>query len=154
MRRVLGGMLLMVLASVALAQESPAIGWTLLDQFDKPYTATADLKVLLVAHDMAGSKLVKAALADRPAGYLESRGAVFVADISRMPAPISKLFAVPAMRDYSYRVLLDREPRVANRFPAKADTVTWLQLEQGAVVATQQFESAEALRQAMERGTP
>lgn len=154
MRRVLGGMLLMVLASLAVAQESPAIGWTLLDQFDKPYTATTGLRVLLVAHDMAGSKLVKAALAERPAGYLEAHNAAFVADVSRMPAPISKLFAIPAMRDYSYRVLLDREPRVANRFPAQADAVTWLQLEQGEVVSTHQLDSAEALRQALERGEP
>ncbi|MCP1624840.1 hypothetical protein J2T47_003591 [Pseudomonas nitroreducens] len=154
MRRVLGGMLLMVLASLALAQESPAVGWTLLDQFDKPYTANADLKVLLVAHDMAGSKLMKAALAERPAGYLEARHAAFVADISRMPAPISKLFAIPAMRDYSYRVLLDREPRLANRFPAQADAVTWLQLDQGKVVSTHQFDSTEALSQALERGAP
>lgn len=154
MRRVLGGMLLMVLASVAVAQDSPAIGWTLLDQFDRPYTATTDLKVLLVAHDMAGSKLVKAALAGRPAGYLEARHAAFVADISRMPAAISKLFAIPAMHDCSYRVLLDREPRVANRFPAQADALTWLQLEQGEVVSTHQLDSAEALRQALERSTP
>jgi hypothetical protein len=153
-KRLLSGLLLMVLASLAMAQESPAIGWTLLDQFDKPYTANADLKVLLVAHDMAGSKLVKAALADRPQGYLESRSAAFVADISRMPAPISSLFAIPAMRDYSYRVLLDREPRVASRFPATADTVTWLQLEQGKVVASHSFDSADALRQALERGAP
>ena len=151
---MLGGLLWMALASLAVAQESPAIGWTLLDQFGKPYTANAELKVLLVAHDMAGSKLVKAALADRPAGYLESRQAVFVADISRMPAPISKLFAIPALRDYSYRVLLDREPRVANRFPAQADAVTWLQLEQGQVVAAHQLDSAEALRRALERGAP
>jgi hypothetical protein len=147
-------MLLMVLASLAVAQDSPAIGWTLLDQFDKPYTATTDLKVLLVAHDMAGSKLVKAALAERPSGYLEARNAAFVADISRMPAPISKMFAIPSMREYSYRVLLDREPRVANRFPAKADAVTWLQLEQGKVVAIHQLDSVEALRQALERGAP
>ncbi|WP_338125452.1 FAD/FMN-containing dehydrogenase [Pseudomonas nitroreducens] len=154
MKRVLGGLLWMVLASLAVAQESPAIGWTLLDQFDQPYTANADLKVLLVAHDMTGSKLVKAALAERPVGYLDARHAAFVADISRMPAPISKLFAIPAMRDYAYRVLLDREPRVANRFAAQADAVTWLQLEQGKVVATHQLDSAEALRQALERGAP
>jgi hypothetical protein len=147
-------MLLMVMASLAVAQESTAVGWTLLDQFDKPYTANADLKVLLVAHDMASSKLVKAALAECPADYLEARHAAFVADISRMPAPISKMFAIPAMRDYSYRVLLDREPRVANRFPAQADAVTWLQLEQGKVVSTHQLDSAEALRQALERGEP
>ena len=141
MKRLLSGFVLMVVASFAVAQESPAIGWTLLDQFDKPYTANADLKVLLVAHDMAGSKLVKAALADRPQGYLESRSAAFVADISRM-------------RDYPYRVLLDREPRVASRFQATANAVTWLQLEQGKVVASHSFDSSDALRQALERGAP
>lgn len=154
MRRLLGGLLLMVLASSGQAEEKLAVGWTLLDQFDKPYTANADLKVLLVAHDMGGSKLLKAALDGRPQGYLEARQAVFVADISRMPSAISKLFAVPAMRDYSYRVLLDREPRVANQFPARPDAVTWLQLERGKVVATRQIESADLLRQALERGAP
>lgn len=151
MKRMLSGLLLMVLASVVQAQDSPAIGWTLLDQFDKPYTADADLRVMLIARDMAGSKLMKAALEAKPAGYLEARKAVFVADISRMPAPIAKMFAVPAMRDYSYRVLLDREPRVASRFDTRPDSVTWLQLEQGKVVASHSYDSADALRQALER---
>jgi len=80
--------------------------WTLLDQHDQAYSLDADAQVLLVAHDMEGAKLVKAALADQPTGYLEARHGVFVADIQRMPALISKLFAIPAMRDYSYRVCL------------------------------------------------
>lgn len=152
MKRLLSGLLFLVLSVGALAQEAgPATGWTLLDQFDKPYTADADLRVMLIARDMAGSKLVKAALDGRPAGYLEARHAVFVADISRMPGAISSMFAVPAMRDYSYRVLLDREARVANRFDAQAAAVTWLQLEQGKVVSSRRFDSAAALRQALER---
>jgi hypothetical protein len=58
------------------------------------------------------------ALQGQPKGYLEARHAVFVADIQRMPRLIAKMFAVPAMRDYSYRVMLDREGRVAPRIPA------------------------------------
>lgn len=153
MKRLLGGLLFLMLSTVAVAQDAvTATGWTLLDQFDKPYTAGSDLRVLLIACDMTGSKLVKAALEGQPAGYLESRHAVFVADISRMPGPISSMFAVPAMREYNYRVLLDREARVANRFDAKPDAVTWLQLQHDKVVATQRFDSADALRQALERG--
>ncbi|MNP63693.1 hypothetical protein D3C76_1591220 [compost metagenome] len=107
--------------------------------------------MLLVARDMDGAKLVKAALAEQPKGYLESRDAVFVADIQRMPALISKLFAIPAMRDYNYRVMLDREGQVASRYPGQEGKVLWLQLEQGALVSQQEFADAKALKAALEK---
>lgn len=42
--------------------------WTLLDQYDQPYSLGADTRLLLVARDMDGAKLVKAALAGQPKG--------------------------------------------------------------------------------------
>ncbi|MBO3276742.1 FAD/FMN-containing dehydrogenase [Pseudomonas schmalbachii] len=152
MRKFCGLVLLWLVSLAAGAQgpESPA-GWTLLDQFDKPYTLDDRLRVLLIARDMTGANLVKEALAERPQGYLEARHAAFVADISSMPAVISKLFAVPAMRDYAYRVLLDRGPRVANRYPQAPEKVLWLQLEGGSVVSSQTFDSAQKLREALEQ---
>lgn len=125
--------------------------WTLLDQHDQAYSLNDQTHTLLVARNMDGAKLVKAALADQPKGYLEARNTVFVADIQRMPALISKLFAIPAMRDYSYRVLLDREGTVATRYAGAEDKVLWLQLDNGQVVATHEYESADALRQALEQ---
>jgi hypothetical protein len=123
--------------------------WTLLDQYDQPYSLGPDTRVLLVASDMDGARLVKAALAERPKGYLEARQAVFVADIQRMPALISKLFAVPAMRDYHYRVMLDREGRVASRYAGEAGKVLWLTLDHGKLVAQQSFSDAQALGEAL-----
>lgn len=125
--------------------------WTLLDQYDHPYTLDADTRILLVARDMDGAKLVKAAMAELPKGYLEARHAVFVADIQRMPALISKLFAVPAMRDYTYRVLLDREGQVASRYQGEAGQVQWLQLDRGTWVSQRSFADAQALRSALEQ---
>ncbi|AXQ47850.1 FAD/FMN-containing dehydrogenase [Pseudomonas sp. SAR267] len=127
--------------------------WTLLDQYDQPYSLKPDTHILLVARDMEGAKLVKAALADAPKGYLEARDAVFVADIHRMPALISKLFAIPAMRDYSYRVLLDREGRIASRYPGQAGQVSWLRLKDGVLVSEQAFADAVALKAALD-GVP
>ena len=66
-----------------------------------------------------------------------------------MPALIAKLFAIPAMRDYSYRVLLDREGRVASRYPGAEDKVLLLQLEHGRVTAKQEVADAQALREAL-----
>ena len=128
--------------------------WTLLDQFDQPYSLNDELQVLLVARSMAGAKLLAAALDQQPKGYLESRKVVFLADISRMPSVIATAFAVPAMCDYNYRVMLDRDARIAPRYPVENDAVLWLQLQQGRVQAQQTFTQASALRDALEALAP
>lgn len=142
---------LLPLLAHALESGDTLAPWTLLDQHDQPYSLSPETRVLLVARDMDGARLVKAALAARPKGYLEARQAVFVADIQRMPALISKLFAVPAMRDYSYRVMLDREGRVASRYAGDAGQVLWLTLDHGKLVAQRAFSDAQALGAALER---
>lgn len=128
--------------------------WTLLDQFDQAYSLDNQTQILLVARSMDGAKLVSAALADLPKGYLEARHAVFVADIQRMPALIAKMFAVPAMRDYAYRVLLDRDGRVAPRYPGAADKVLWLQLNNGHLQAQHEYATAADLRAALDQLKP
>lgn len=124
--------------------------FTLNDQHDTAFTLDASTRVLLAAGDMDGAKLVKAAVAEQPKGYLEARHAVFVADIQRMPALISKLFAVPAMRDYSYRVVLDREGQVVPQYAVAENQVLLLQLDNGKLVQKQSFSDADALRKAID----
>ncbi|GAB3369893.1 FAD/FMN-containing dehydrogenase [Azotobacter armeniacus] len=128
--------------------------WTLLDQHEQAYSLSGETRILLVARSMDGARLVKAALKARPQGYLEARQVVFVADISRMPSLIASLFAVPAMRDYSYRVLLDRDARIVSRYPGDPDKVLWLGLEQGRLRARREFDDASALSAAIERTAP
>ncbi len=128
--------------------------WTLLDQYEQPYTLSDDLRVLLVARDMAGARLVEAALADKPKAYLEDRRAVFLADISRMPSPIARMFAIPAMRDYRYRVVLDRQARIVPRYDAPPDAVLWLQLKDRRVQDRRSFTDAAQLGAALQRLEP
>ena len=145
-------LLLCLLSSVALAMEPDErlAPWTLLDQFDAPYTLNDETHILLVARDMDGAKLVNAALEGQPKGYLEQRQAVFLADISRMPSVIATLFALPKMRDYNYRILLDRNARIAPRYPAGEGEVLWLQLEDGQLLEQKVFKDAAALKQALD----
>ncbi|WP_167635621.1 hypothetical protein [Pseudomonas syringae] len=124
--------------------------WTLLDQYDQPYTLNNQTQTLLVARSMDAAKLVNAALQDKPKGFLESRHTVFVADIQKMPTIIAKMFAIPKMRDYSYRVMLDRDARIVPQYAGDDDKVLWLQLRDGQLVSQQQFGSADALRAALE----
>nr|WP_226927642.1 FAD/FMN-containing dehydrogenase [Pseudomonas veronii] len=128
--------------------------WTLLDQFDQAYTLDDQAQVLLVARSMDAAKLVNAALQGQPKGYLEARHGVFVADIQRMPRLVAKLFAVPAMQSYNYRVMLDRDARIAPRYPAPVDKVLWLQLDNGKLTARHEYGSAAELREALEQVKP
>ncbi len=152
MRSVLAVFMLLLCASaMALEKGERLLPWTLLDQFDKAYTLDQQARILLVARNMAGAKLLKAALEEKQKGFLETRQAVFVADVSRMPAVVSTLFAVPAMRDYNYRVLLDSQSRVASRYPAAEDQVLWLDIDRGVLRDSRTFTDAQALRQALEQ---
>ena len=152
MRSVIAVFLLLLCGTVmALEKGERLLPWTLLDQFDKAYTLDQQARILLVARNMTGAKLLNAALEGKPKGFLEARQAVFVADVSRMPAVISTLFAVPAMRDYQYRVLLDSQSRVASRYPAAEDQVLWLDLDRGVLRDSRTFSDAQALRQALEQ---
>ncbi|PMU08170.1 MULTISPECIES: FAD/FMN-containing dehydrogenase [unclassified Pseudomonas] len=145
---------LLPLWAQALEEGERLAPWTLLDQFDQPFTLDNQTQTLLVARSMDAAKLVAAALQDQPKGYLEARHAVFVADIQRMPRLIAKMFAVPAMRDYPYRVLLDRDGRVAPRYPGPVDKVLWLQLKDGQLVGQYEFATAAQLREALEKALP
>ncbi len=153
-RWILLCLVLLAAAVQAVENGERLVPWTLNDQFDRSYTLDEQLRVLLVARSMAGSKLLGAALEGRPQGYLEARHALFVADISRMPSLVGKLFAIPKMRDYSYRVLLDREAQVVPQYAAPEDGVLWLQLDRGVLRGRKVFTDAAALRAALEQVVP
>jgi hypothetical protein len=136
-------------SAVALETGDPVSPWTLLDQFDKPFTLTDDTRVLLIARSMSAARLVNAALDATPKGYLESRHAAYVADIEHMPA-VARAFAVPAMRSAQYRILLDTQGRVAPRYEGSREGVQWLELRNGTLNAQRQFSDADQLRQALE----
>ncbi|MFN9528153.1 MAG: FAD/FMN-containing dehydrogenase [Pseudomonadaceae bacterium] len=145
-------LLLLCLLSTAVLALEPGerlAPWTLLDQHDVPYTLNDETRILLVARDMDGAKLVNAALEGKPKGYLDERQAVFLADISRMPSVIASLFALPKMRDYNYRILLDHDARIAPRYQVGEGEVLWLQLEDGKLVEQSVFREAKALKRAL-----
>lgn len=147
---------ILLLALLPLTAQALQVGdrltpWTLLDQYDQPYTLNKQARTLLVARSMDAAKLVNVALKDKPKGFLESRQTVFVADIQKMPSVIATLFAIPKMRDYSYRVILDRDARIVPQYAGDEDKVLLLQLRDGQLVGQQQFSSAEQLLAALER---
>lgn len=126
----------------------PVVRWTLLDQHEQAYTLDDQAQVLLVARSMSAARMVNAALEDQPAGYLEARKVIYIADIEMMPA-LMKPVIVPAMRSAKYRILLDQDGRVAARYAGDRDSVQWLTLEKGVVTQEKHFTEAEVLGKAV-----
>ena len=147
--------LALLLSAATLLAQAANVGdtltpWTLNDQFDQPYTLDQNTRILLVARDMKAAQMVKAAIEDQPKGYLEARHAVFLADVHGMPSLIGKLFAIPSMKGYNDRVVLDRDGTSADQYPGAKEQILLLQLDNGKLVSQQAFTTATALREALD----
>jgi len=73
------------------------------DQFDKPVVIGPATQVLVLTAEKPASDLVIKVLGSKPKGALESSGLVYVADISAMPVVITRMFALPKLRERPFR---------------------------------------------------
>jgi len=150
------GALLLVLAAALAAAEPYAVGGTLRpfsleDQHGEQGTVGERTRLLVLSRDMGAGDVVKGALADAEQKYLDEHAAVYVADISGMPALVSRMIAVPRMRERKYRVLLDRNGAVGRDFPYVEKRPTVVALDQLRIVAVEHPATAADLRDALER---
>ena len=124
---------------------------TLADQHDVDGAVSADTRSVVFSRDMQAAKVVRDALGDHPAPLLDAARAVIIADISRMPSLITKLFALPAMRKRPFRMLLDRDGKVTADFPSARGKVTVFDLRAFTIERVEYVESADELRAALRR---
>ncbi len=118
----------------------------LTDQHDAAWELGPTVRILLVTHDMDGGAIVRETLGDTPQATLDAAGVAYVADVSGMPALVSRLMAVPRMRKRPYRVLLDRDGAATRDVPSEKGRVTVVRLDGGTVASIEQVGDREALR--------
>ena len=150
-RALLGAMVLVPLWGAAAPVEPGAVlpTLTLSDQHDKPWTAGPSTKHLLFAADKAASDLANALLAAQGPGFLSGSGIVYVADISAMPALVTRLFARPKLRELPFPIGLVSEAALTADLPRQPGRVTVLDLNQGVITQIRYAADAKALRMAL-----
>ena len=104
---------------------------TLNDQHDKPYSLAADTRQILFAADNGGAGLVMAELDRRGATWLKDTKRAYLADIHKMPSLVTRLFAMPKLREKAYPIALGREAADLAMYPRKKDCVTLLPIQAG-----------------------
>jgi hypothetical protein len=127
----------------------------LADQHGELASVDSRVRLLIFAADMDGGDLANRAIEPDPSLHdLPAHSAVFVSDVSRMPAVITRLFARPSMRRRPYRMLLDTGPGPTVRIPRRAGKVTLVGLDALAVRSIAFADSPEAVAQALRAGAP
>ena len=90
--------------SLTVGSDLPTL--TIKDQFEKEHTVDANTKTIIFSATKAESATIKDFLTTKDKDYLTNNNIAYVADITGMPSLISKFFALPKMRDYSFSILL------------------------------------------------
>lgn len=127
--------MLRILAAAALVSSlntvtaAPLTPTTFKDQWDKPLEVSSETQWLLFSHHKAGNEWIKAAFEQTEFPPLAQHQMVYVADISGMPGLISSLFALPKMRDYSFRIAIANEEEMTQAWPRQNEQVTLVKLE-------------------------
>jgi hypothetical protein len=90
------------LAAAPLSVGSALPELTLKDQHDKPVAIASDIRWVLIASEKQVSDMVSAVLSTEPTGVMARIRLVYVADISGMPALITRMFALPKLRELPF----------------------------------------------------
>ncbi|SEB07300.1 hypothetical protein SAMN05660964_03399 [Thiothrix caldifontis] len=118
-------------AELKVGDALPAI--SLKDQHDKAITVAADVQTLLFAIEKPPSELLNTYLMKQDKDFLTTKKAYFLADISGMPSMITKMFALPNMRERPYSILLAYDAKEAEFMPRQKDHVTLVKVKAGKV---------------------
>ncbi len=132
---------------VAAGSAMPAL--SLNDQYDKPVLVGPQTRWVVLAAEKPVSDMVSAVLAAEPVGALDRLRLVYVADISGMPALVTRLFALPKLRELPFPIALVREPAQVTQvaeIPRTSGGATVLRLEGGRVMQVATARQAADLR--------
>lgn len=106
--------------------------FSLPNQFDEKQTIDNSIKTIVVSFEKDTGKDVNEFLSSKDKDFLKKHDAVFIANISGMPSIITKMFALPKMRDYKHSVLLIYDEN-DKRFKSQEEKSTVYKLENGVI---------------------
>lgn len=108
-------------------------GMSLKDQHEKSLAVTPATRIVFFAAEMSAGRLMARALEGLPSSALRDRQAVYIADISSMPQPISTIVAMPRMQKLPYPVAVIRHAGDGAHLPRKPGAVTVITATQGRI---------------------
>jgi len=153
MRHFLVSALLLTAVLPAAAQSTLQAGdsvpsLNLKDQHDKPAGIPNGTRQIIFAADNAGASLVTVYLDAQKPSWLRDTQRVYLADIHKMPSLITKMFAMPKLREKPYTIVLGREAADLAMFPRQKECVAVIPVQDGKLGGASYACTAETLKTA------
>lgn len=134
-------------APVEIDQALPRL--VLQDQHAVPWQVRGDTRLVVFAAGRQPSNMVMEVLSGQVKGFLESRQAVYVADMSRMPGFVTRTFALPALREQPFVVGVNLDEKQLADWPRQDNAITLIHLDAGRVSSIAYVRSAAELKAAL-----
>ena len=115
------------------------------DQHGNGFAYQDNMKLVLYVDSMKSKNLVRDSLQDIDQTCMNDGRVVYLADISGMPSLISRLIAIPRMRDYPYPIWLDRNGLATEALPVRDDMVTVLTVDHQAISGMEFYADTQPL---------
>lgn len=121
-----------------------------IDQHGNLQTIPRDIKYIFFASDMEANKIVHPYFMNLKQEGMNSKKIAFIADIHKMPTIISKMIAIPKMKEYPYTIHLIRDETRGSYFPKEKGKITILFLKDYKIQKIQQVGTLEELGKIIE----
>lgn len=151
---LVASLILLLVAAISTAEPTSVPAFSLSDQYGQSHDVDEETRAILFTRDMGAGDIVKGALADAKGSLLARAGAVYIADVSPMPAIIRRVFAIPAMRRRGYPILLDRDGSRTKSFPHQKGAATLLLLDRLRISRILHIDSPAELQSALQSARP
>lgn len=112
------------------------------DQFDKIHVVNSkDYKIILVANEKDVAGFLNDYLAVQDRDFLAKNKTAFISNISQMPSFVTKLFALPKMREYKYPLFLIYEEN--KRFTFEDESLTVIKTDNDKIISIEYIKAKE-----------
>lgn len=128
---ILSALFVQALAQNSLQEGAPLPPLNLKDQHDKALDFPSDIQRIIFASDNTAASLVTPFLDTKKANWLKDERTVYLADIHRMPSLVTRMFALPQLREKSYSIGLGREEKELAAWPKQKGCVSVIQVLSG-----------------------
>ena len=117
------------------------------DQFDSKAELQSQTRWLLFAMDMDGYGIIKEVFPTSPKVASFEKEGFLVSDISKMPSLIAKMMAIPKMKKYNFRLVLDRKGEVTKDWPRQEKGLALIELKEFQVVGVKYLKDRKDLEE-------
>lgn len=121
-------------AKVNSGDTLPALA--LVDQFDNKVKVLED-STLIISFQKSVSSEIQAYLDTKPKDFLAQNRLLYISDMSAAPKFMIKLFGIPKMKKFAYKVALIYDEKIADMLQREEEKVTIITLRHHTIIKIQ-----------------